>query len=486
MSLTPQEQVVQIYQQKTSNDALARDLSGALKIISDTVFGQVKHIIHELLQNADDAPISVDKSIEVEIRLFQNYLIFSHTGRHFSEDDVDAISSIGSGESRKTIDIEKTGFKGVGFKAVFGRASCVYVISNHYSFRFDKSHWADRLNYPWQVIPIWTDENELPEELNNLLDRTRVNIVLRLNEINLLHKELLELFQKPLLMLFLRNVNRVTINKDNQIIHDIKKQHLENGHLGITDRGKLFCECLTRNWNRNVPESLRTELNNLPDHICPPKIKNAFKSTLTLAIFVKEGKLETNYALPIYCYLPTSLTLDFPFLINGDFLTNAERTDLLLISWNSFLLGEVAQCLFDWMEELAGNKQYQLDAPALIRLPSNEKESKQYLKEYNNIFKQNFLQKKFIVSQSGENIMSISNALLDQSDISKIVPERYLVSLFSGIEHIAHSDITGKGKLKALGCKEFGIDQLQKLIESPLFVNDFYLTLFKISQLSII
>lgn len=468
MASTAREKIDLIYKEKTANDALARDLSGALKIISHTVFGQVKHIIHELLQNADDA-----KAREVSIKICGDYLIFSHTGSHFSDNDVAAISSIGSEDSLKTKNIEKTGFKGVGFKAVFGRADCVYIISDQYSFRFDKDHWKGKVDYPWQVIPVWTDHNEIPTSLMQEYNSECVNIILKLNSASTVQEELLELFKKPLLMLFLRHIEEIEVVNNGKNVHQIKRQKTVEGHCQIIDGARKKYEYLKVSSYREVPEVVRANLRFQPDDVCPPKIKNAEGTRITLAVFItKEKRLDAEHTYPIYCYLPTNLDLGFSFLINGDFLTNAERTDLLSIEWNSFLFAEVAKCFFEWIEKLATDRSYKLDLPALIRVPVN-RDPRVYLKGYNQVFSEIIGEQYFLPSENGKQILNLNEGILDQSRISKVIPHKYLLALFPGSKAIIDDGVAGKSVLKTLGCREFNVEQIVELLNQPAFMNEF-------------
>ncbi|KAF5065416.1 hypothetical protein DSECCO2_274230 [anaerobic digester metagenome] len=156
-----------LYNEKAKNDSNSKSLTNLLNVLTKTVFGDANRFIFELIQNADDSPKTTEfTDVEVELRLLQNYLVFSHNGKHFTEDDVQGISDVGSGTSGKTKDISKTGYKGIGFKSVFGTCDQVYILSNNFTFKFDKNYsiWKES-SYPWQVIPFWFDKTELEEEI---------------------------------------------------------------------------------------------------------------------------------------------------------------------------------------------------------------------------------------------------------------------------------------------------------------------------------
>lgn len=175
--------IQELYKEKTKNDSNSKSLSNLLNILTKTVFGDANRFVFELLQNADDSPRERGiADIEVELKLLDRYLIFSHTGKHFSKEDVKGISDVGSGDSGKTKDLEKTGYKGIGFKSIFGTCDQVYILSNNFTFKFDKNHsvWKDSQEYPWQIIPIWFDKSltEGENEITSIINLNCINLKL--------------------------------------------------------------------------------------------------------------------------------------------------------------------------------------------------------------------------------------------------------------------------------------------------------------------
>ena len=164
----------------------ALDKAHACDIISKDIYTDNTRFVYELLQNADDASCKSGK-LTFRIDFVGYYLVVSHCGKAFTEDDIESICSIGDGT--KISDSEQTGFKGIGFKSVFAHSKSVIIKSGDYCFKFDQeesviwnSKWGDRsaweqlraqkgkdvrVKMPWQVIPINT---ELPSNVKHLLD----------------------------------------------------------------------------------------------------------------------------------------------------------------------------------------------------------------------------------------------------------------------------------------------------------------------------
>ncbi len=119
------------------------------------------------------------KCLNLTFTICDTFIIASHQGRPFDEHDVKSICY--TGISTKLKEKNCTGNKGIGFKSVFMHSKKVIIISNGFSFRFDKEHfdnphncwnndWGSLdknykdLKRPWQEIPLWTDEHELPDK----------------------------------------------------------------------------------------------------------------------------------------------------------------------------------------------------------------------------------------------------------------------------------------------------------------------------------
>lgn len=346
--------VDQIFKEKTTNNSISLDLSNALNIISKTVFGEINRFIFELLQNADD---SADKNnpLHVKFRLLDNYLIFSHTGKHFTPDDVKGISSVGSRASQKDRDTKKTGYKGIGFKSIFGSSEYAYIQSGGFTFRFDKNYegFLNPDEYPWQVIPIWTEYP--PKEVDNWIISSEVSTVIGIEDHEIILKEISEVLNDCQIILFLRNVMTITFYQDSQQVFKISKE-FKDDLLSLYKNGNRESSWLLRPVNLEVSESLSQQLAKLSDTECPQKLKDAKTTKLTFAAKVEDGKFKGVNQSVIYTYLPTKAQKGFPFLINGDFLTNAERTALMPNVWNQYLFKEIAIKQLEWLKDLQNTK----------------------------------------------------------------------------------------------------------------------------------
>jgi len=126
---------------KTAKQAVNQ--SASLNYLSTDLYQDSKRFVYELLQNADDSAVS-GKKVRVMIKTFGTSLLIAHDGKPFDERDVIGITGVDDGSKKE--DMDKTGFKGIGFKAVFGQSEKVNIYSQGEYFRFDASYlheWND-------------------------------------------------------------------------------------------------------------------------------------------------------------------------------------------------------------------------------------------------------------------------------------------------------------------------------------------------------
>ena len=108
------------------------------------------HFLLELLQNADDCkyPVGVVPTFSASFAADLSYSLITHCNeKGFSAEDVKGICDIGG--STKKESATTTGEKGIGFKSVFRLADMVWIASNGFTFKFDRSQ---RLGL---IRPIW-------------------------------------------------------------------------------------------------------------------------------------------------------------------------------------------------------------------------------------------------------------------------------------------------------------------------------------------
>ncbi|HMN05682.1 MAG TPA: ATP-binding protein [Flavobacteriales bacterium] len=188
---------------------MARNLANSLESLSSDIFTEYIRFLFELIQNADDA-----EARNVAIRVLPEHIVIAHDGKAFTEADVEAICSIGEGT--KKADSTKTGYKGIGFKSVFGKSKHVAVFTDGFQFKFTDTFrhpsFAET-KMPWQIIPVWAEREEYPDAAFDLPGGTEWHVitVIALKSTGQLNTDLEELIGNGEFLLFLRALEKITV-----------------------------------------------------------------------------------------------------------------------------------------------------------------------------------------------------------------------------------------------------------------------------------
>lgn len=353
-----------------TNPDVATTVEQGLMQLSSGIYTEEERFIFELLQNAVDSyNEKTNEILSINIMIKDGYLVFMHNGAAFSSRDIEGICDIGNGN--KTKDTKKIGYKGIGFKSVFMRSTCVTVETGEYCFKFDKSYWdgfwenhwkeeygvrSEEKTYlmPWQIIPI---ETTAPISVNT----SKYNVVtyIKITNTSSLEKKIIKLLSNSQFLLFLRCRNiQMTFVSHNEILANVNKTCNDNIVI-LSSNGKEDSRWLTyANPEVEVPKELYDDIK--ADINTPQKLKDAKTFDLSFAIQIdsnnKIKSLGNNDAV-VYTYLPTSFKFGnegFPFLVNANFITDAGRQQLHKDSeWNKLIFSKIPSEYLNWMKEIS-------------------------------------------------------------------------------------------------------------------------------------
>jgi hypothetical protein len=294
--------------------------------------------------------------------LYEKKLLSFCIGKAFDEKDLQGLCGVNNGTKKK--DLDKTGYKGLGFKAVFGKSDYVMVYSDREYFRFDSSYqikwnqqWGtndqqtwERKNdrqfiYPWQINPIWTTENEVPKLIKDFLNPKKEQIhvasIILLNNVEEIYSAIDQLKEQPYMFLFLRNISEMkfftqsidTIFIDRDSNDDLKKVYFND---------KVVSQWIIKRFELDVPDDVRGKLAEKGSK-APEKLRSIKNAELFFAAKYKDPILDPDGAVItpggieklrdhesiLFSYLPTKISeYKFPILINANFLTNANREQI--------------------------------------------------------------------------------------------------------------------------------------------------------------
>lgn len=480
MGTTPKAIIERIFSLRSDykDPSQSANLANSLDIISGDIYSEGQRFIYELIQNADDA--SDDSENIVQFAFIEDNLIISHKGREFSEQDIDALTKVG--DSTKKNEKNQTGYKGIGFKSVFGRSTNVTIISGGYQFRFQRDSHPPKT--PWQIIPLWTELSELNPKVSAYLKENHfsVSTIIQTDEIESLSYETIQLLENCQILLFLRKLSKITIVKNGITTLSISKE-LETSINDLYIYALVNNKNVSSKWmliqftNITIPEEIKSKLQTDPK--VPAKLKDLEQTSISFAAKMDGNhirQVQGNESL-IYTYLPTKVTeYRFPFLINGSFLTNAPREAIHEDNiWNHFLFQTAAKHLIKWLELIAKSP-YKFEVLNLIPSSSSMVSGKNAT-----FFKNSFndlISDSLIITTLNGGTSTPRTTVIDQTGIASesFIPQKLITDFFNietnstndtGI--IVHPKLSSNKILKEYGTNYIDLDNFENLIKSDLF-----------------
>ncbi|MDR6761910.1 hypothetical protein J2Y38_002119 [Flavobacterium sp. 2755] len=407
----------------------------SLKSLSADLYTDSKRFIYELLQNADDSSIS-GESVKAGVRLFGDFLVVAHTGKPFDQRDLRGICGVSDGTKKNLSD--KTGYKGIGFKAVFGYSERVTIYSAGEFFRFDSQYdfgwnmnWGNsqkeweadnerKFSFPWHIIPIYTEIEEIDQRIRTFLSEggwSVATIIFLATGKDNVKRGLEELASKVNMYLFLKKIEELDFRLENISSKITLDRQEQDQTVQIKLNGTSKASWLLRTVKLEVPEVIRLKLRqekNIPD-----KLLNLKETELTFAAkLLDDGikKLDSSERL-LYSYLPTEeARYAIPVLVNSSFVLGSNRETLHEDSkWNQWLFENIPVELLKWIAELVKGK-YGQNAYELIPSKSNLPNS--LGSAYSNGLTTAFSSTAFILTNQQE-LIKISQSIIDFTSISK-------------------------------------------------------------------
>lgn len=377
---SPKKQIQRIYNEQNVKIRATNTVANMInKQIKEVLHG-AHHFIHELLQNSDD-----DNATEVSFTVSKNKLTLSHNGDGFDTHDIERICDCARGNdtavSTKSKKNNKIGYKGVGFKAVFKYSEQIKIKSNEYFFKFSKQHIenernpGDETSYPWQIMPIWnkTQEDSNDGKTSILLENISETDIMEISF------ELMKLKKTPEICLFLQSINKINIETENakfSIIKSLKKseqvkvdmERLINVSIsGASGYSQLWYVYSVK---IEIPEIIKEYLSNNEDY--PPRLQSARTTLITFAVryCIQDKNFQCDSSV-LYCYLPTLMKSNLPFILNASFKLDQKRGEIINNQWNHFLIESAAESHFKLLAKISKNERFRSRVLDLLVMPQN-------------------------------------------------------------------------------------------------------------------
>lgn len=469
----------------------------SLKSLSRDLYTDSKRFIYELLQNADDSSFP-GTDVNIHINFFGDIMLLAHTGQPFTARDIEGLCSVSHGTKKNSI--EKTGYKGIGFKAVFGQSNKVIVYSQDNYFRFDETYnypwrteWGQSQNewetfndrkflYPWQIIPVLTDKEEISQEIDSFLSSGNWNVatLICLSNKNEVENAVKELIENVNMFLFLKNIKNIEFETDNTYRISIDRN---DDRTKIYQNDTLKVEWLSHSQQLNIPSAIKNQIEQ--DSNVPEKLKRITSIELSFAAKIEKDQLVAlrDGEQLLYAYLPTDEKKYYlPILVNTSFLTSANRESLHANSiWNQWLFESIAIGIFKWIAELVkGHYQYQAYNLIPKRLNYSDPLSDKFNEGIDKAL--NFVP--FIISeqrmlltrdQAIQDFTFLSNrAFVGGANIRQYIIQRDNKSIIVHEPFIAYTDFGNK--FKELGVSSFEWEDMPSLLRFSQFKQNYTIT----------
>jgi hypothetical protein len=265
-------------------------LAGAWK----QLFAQVqspRHVLSELLQNADDAGAK-----SASVRVVNNEFVFEHDGEDFNEEQFQSLCRFGYSNKRN---LHTIGFRGVGFKSTFSLGDRVRIQTPTLDVYFDRERFT---------LPVWSA---------NATGTSRTRISVRFAD-KLRERQLRMNFEEwitsPVSLLFFRNLQELTIES-----HAVRKEIVARGPIAGSQRIRLTGASteellLVRSAEEAFPEDVVNEIR---------QERNA--DDLHLPPCLVELVLGLGGDQRLFVVLPAGTDVDLPYSINAPFLQDPAR-----------------------------------------------------------------------------------------------------------------------------------------------------------------
>ena len=252
-----------------------------------------RHILSELLQNADDAG-ATDASVRIENQTF----IFEHNGEDFSDEHFASLCRFGYSNKRA---LHTIGFRGIGFKSTFSLGDCVKLFTPSLSVCFHRRRFTE---------PHWLSESI------DTLGNTRVVVEIsdqhRQREVE---KNLEEWLKSPVSLLFFKSIRRMRIGDQ-----EVHWGSLGPGPIPDSEWMALYEDqdeayLLVRSDAEAFPEEALDEIKQ--ERMLGVEEETDFPPCKIEIVLGAKGRL--------YVVLPTGIETALPFACNAPFIQDPAR-----------------------------------------------------------------------------------------------------------------------------------------------------------------
>lgn len=255
-----------------------------------------RHILSELLQNADDAGATV-----ATVRIEGGAFIFEHNGEDFSEEHFASLCRFGYSNKRS---LHTIGFRGIGFKSTFSLGDQVELYTPSLSILFNRSRFTEP---KWLRCGIRSD--------GKTCIRVAISDQHRQREVE---KNLEEWLKSPVSLLFFKHIRRIKIGEQ-----EVHWQSLGHGPIPDSEWMALHEKpdekfLLIRSAPETFSDEALTEIRQ--ERMLGVDEKTDFPPCKIEIVLGARGRL--------FVVLPTGVETTLPFACNAPFIQDPARVKI--------------------------------------------------------------------------------------------------------------------------------------------------------------
>lgn len=300
-----------------------------------------RHILSELLQNADDAGAS-----EARVSIEDDRFVFEHNGEDFIEAHFASICRFGYSNKRA---LHTIGFRGIGFKSTFSLGDRVELFTPTLAVAFERMRFTQ---------PHWIDSRH-PTTGTTRVEVAIANPLLRRE----VEKNLDEWLKSPVSLLFFKKIRRLQIGDS-----EVHWQSLGPGPIAESEWMALDQKAedpllLVRSGEESFPSEALDEIRQ--ERMLGAEDGGDFPPCRVEIVLGAKGRL--------YVVLPTGVETALPFACNAPFIQDPARLkikDPETSPTNRWLLnraGELAaSAMMEWLEQTKTGSQDRAAAYGLL------------------------------------------------------------------------------------------------------------------------
>lgn len=252
-----------------------------------------RHILSELLQNADDAGAT-----EATVRIEDHSFIFTHNGDDFAEEHFASLCRFGYSNKRA---LHTIGFRGIGFKSTFSLGDTVCLRTPTLSVAFERRRFTE---------PKWINGRSGHEGLTEI--RIDISDIHRQREVE---KNLEDWISSPISLLFFKHIRRLRIGDQ-----EMHWGSMGPGPVPDTEWMALYDDpdntmLIIRSAAEPFPEEALLEIKQ--ERLLGDDQDTSFPPCKVEIVLGAKGRL--------YVVLPTGVETALPFACNAPFIQDPAR-----------------------------------------------------------------------------------------------------------------------------------------------------------------